>query len=66
MDRDKVGQSCFLEILFGQTLSWTESVMGKVGLDRALGGQGNSWTEFYLEITYGQSLNGQRLYWDRV
>ena len=30
--------------------------MGKVGLDRALGGQGNSWTEFYLEITYGQSL----------
>ena len=30
--------------------------MGKVGLDRALGGQGNSWTELDLGITFGQIL----------
>ena len=30
--------------------------MGRVGLDRVPGGQGHSWTELDLGITFGQFL----------
>ena len=30
--------------------------MGRVGLDRVPGEQGYSWTELFLEITFGQTL----------
>ena len=45
----------YLEIIFGQSLWWTESIMGNIGLDGVLGGQGCSWTEKHWDITFVQS-----------
>ena len=40
---------------------WTEFLIdrfynGQIWLERILSGQGYSWTEWYSEITFGQSL----------
>ena len=45
----------------GQRLLWTDSLMDG-GLDRALDGQGYVGTEWYSEITFGQSLIDYNVY----
>ena len=54
--RGYIWTELYLEVMFGQSLWWTESIMGKIGLDGFLVGQGCSWTEWHWEITFGQSF----------